>query len=290
MGKVENNLGKEIARENRKIAIRKFTKNKMSMIGLGITVLFLLVAIVAKFLPNDSVYAIHSRERLLAPSMEHLFGTDTMGRDLLARTMSGVSISMEVGVLSTLFAVAIGVIIGVLSAYYRVMDNIFMRICEGLMAIPSILLAVSLMAALGGSTKNVIFSIALTSIPSVAKNTRAVALSVIQQTYIEAARADGSKVFYLIFRHVIPNSISPAIVQSTYLFAASIAVEAALSFLGAGVPTPAPTLGNILYEAKDVMGSAWWMVVMPGISMVSLVLGLNLLGDGLRDFMDSHSN
>lgn len=290
MNASQMDVGEKIIRENRKIALKKFLKNKMSVVGLIITLFFVGLAIAAKFISYDAIYAISARNRLMAPSMEHLFGTDSMGRDLFARTLSGISISMEVGLVSAGTATIVGVLIGVLSAYYKVLDNIFMRLCEGLMAIPSILMAVSMMAALGADTKNVIFSIALVSMPGVAKNTRAVALSVIQQTYIEAARADGSRTMHIMFQHVIPNSISPAIVQFTYLFAASIAVEAALSFLGAGVPAPAPTLGNILYEAKDVFATAWWMVVLPGVSMICLVLGLNLLGDGLRDYLDPHAN
>lgn len=281
---------KDVLWENRKIAVHRFLKNKMAVIGLIITILFAILAIMSNFLSEESVYAIRTRNRLLPPSATHLFGTDTLGRDLFSRTISGIAISMQVGLFSAGFATVIGVIVGVLSAYYKVLDNIFMRFCEGLMAIPAILMAVSMMAALGANTRNVIFSIALVSVPGVAKNTRAVALSVISQTYIEAARAEGAGTLRVLLLHVLPNSISPALVQFTYLFASSIAVEAALSFLGAGVPAPAPTLGNILYEGKDVFSSAWWMVVLPGICMLAAVLGLNLLGDGLRDFLDPHSN
>lgn len=281
---------KDVLWENRKIAVHRFLKNKMAVIGLIITILFAILAVASNFLSEESVYAISARNRLLPPSAAHLFGTDTLGRDLLSRTISGIAISMQVGLFSAGFATVIGVIIGVLSACYKVLDNIFMRFCEGLMAIPAILMAVSMMAALGANTRNVIFSIALVSVPGVAKNTRAVALSVISQTYIEAARAEGAGNLRVLLLHVLPNSISPALVQFTYLFASSIAVEAALSFLGAGVPAPAPTLGNILYEGKDVFSSAWWMVVLPGICMLAAVLGLNLLGDGLRDFLDPRSN
>ncbi len=165
-----------------------------------------------------------------------------------------------------------------------------MRICEALNAIPAILIAIALVAALGASIFNIVVALAIVYIPSIARVARASTLSIKEMTYIEAEKAQGASQFRILFKHIAPNILSPVIVQTTYIFASAIIIEASLSFLGAGVPAPTPSLGNMLFEAKSYIYNAWWMTIYPGIFTVLIVLGLNLFGDGLRDIIDPMSN
>jgi peptide/nickel transport system permease protein len=197
---------------------------------------------------------------------------------------------MTVGLSTAAITFICGTLLGIAAGYVKFLDNIIMRICEGLMAIPPILMAIALVAALGASVQNVIIALSIIYIPTVARVARASTISVCELTYIEAARAEGAAPLRIVLRHILPNIISPVIVQVTYIFASSIIIEAALSFLGAGVPQPAPSLGNMLYEAKSYIYNAWWMTVFPGIFMICTVLGLNLFGDGLRDILDPTAN
>jgi peptide/nickel transport system permease protein len=180
-------------------------------------------------------------------------------------------------------------IIGLYASYYRRIDSILMRICDGISAIPAILLAIAFMAVLGPSPKNVVFSLSMVYIPSIARIVRSRALEVRELTYIEAMRCLGASSSCIIWKHIAPNILSPVIVQTSFVFAKAIITEAALSFLGVGVPVPAPSWGNILMEGKTVIYKAWWMIVFPGVITAVSVLGLNILGDGLRDVLDQKS-
>ena len=280
------NIKKQLMKEHRQLRIRKFCKNRMAVIGMIITLFMTVLALFAPLIATHDPLEMVVIERLKAPSAQHLFGTDTFGRDLFSRVAYGARLSMGVGLSVGVLTMVAGMIIGLYACYYKALDNILMRICDGLKAIPSILLAITMMAVIGPSTKNVIISLTLVSIPGMARIARSNALSIKQQTYIEAMRALGAKPTRIIWGHIAPNVLSPVIVQASYVFATAIITEAALSFLGAGVPAPAPSWGNILHEGKTVIYNSWWMVTFPVVFTALSVLGLNLFGDGLRDFLD----
>lgn len=295
MGAIERNtelvmLKSDLKKEQRHLFIRRFFSNKLALTGVIIVaILTLLVTIgplIASYDPNEMVV----EDRLEGPSSVHWLGTDNLGRDLFARIVYGAQVSMGVGFSVAIVTSIIGMVIGLYASYYRVLDDVLMRICDGLMSFPAILLAIALMAALGPSTKNVIIALSVVYAPNVARVVRSAALVVREETYIEAMKAQGASSLRIIWGHIAPNTLSPLIVQATFIFANAIIVEAALSFLGAGVPAPDPSLGNILFDGKLVIFSASWMVMFPGICIILSVLGLNLFGDGLRDILDPHSN
>ncbi len=285
-----NKIRENLKKEQRDIKIKKFCKNKLAVVGLILTVFMGIVALFAPLIATHDPLEMVVYDRLKAPSAEHLFGTDTFGRDLLSRVVYGARVSMGVGLSVGILSMIIGMTIGLYASYYKFLDNILMRICDGLKAIPSILLAITLMAVIGPSTRNVIISLTIVSVPTMARIARSNALSVKEQTYIEAMKALGASPSRIIWKHIAPNVLSPVIVQASFVFATSIVTEAALSFLGAGVPAPAPSWGNILYEGKTVIYNSWWLVTFPGIFTALSVLGLNLFGDGLRDFLDPLTN
>lgn len=274
----------------RKMVLRGFFKKKLAVAGMGITLLMILVAVLAPLIAGHDPYEMVVAERLQPPGAGHIFGTDTLGRDLFSRVVYGTRVSMEVGLETAAISFVAGMVLGLLAGYFSFCDNIIMRICESMMSIPPILMAIALMAAMGATTTNVVISLAVVYTPTIARIARAAAMTVREQTYIEAIRSEGASWFRILFRHIAPNVLSPVLVQATYIFATSIIIEAALSFLGAGVPAPDPSLGNILYDAKGVIFRSWWMTVFPGIFMVLTVLGLNVFGDSLRDLLDPLSN
>ncbi len=281
---------KELQKEQRQLKLRKLKKNKLAIIGGTITIIMILLAIFAPVIAPYGPYEMEVRDRLQAPSAAHIFGTDSYGRDVFTRVLYGARVSMSIGAAVAFCTMIIGMIVGLLASYYKILDSILMRICDGLSAIPSSLLAIALMAALGSSEENVIISLVAVSFPSVARIARASAMVVKEQTYIEAMKASGASVPRILFRHIAPNVLSPVIVQVSFAFASAIITEAALSFLGVGVPVPNPSWGNILNEGKAVINKAWWMIVYPGTFTALAVLGLNIFGDGLRDYLDPHSN
>ncbi|THE12250.1 ABC transporter permease [Bacillus timonensis] len=279
-----------LKKQQRQLMVRRFFSNKLMVIGSAIFVVLILVSLIGPSLMSFDPYEMKVSQRLQAPGAEHLLGTDEYGRDLLTRIVYGARVSIGVGLAVTVISSILGMIIGLYASYYRALDHILMRICDGLMAIPGILLAIALMAALGPSAMNVIIALSIVFTPNIARIVRSSALVVREQTYIEAMNAQGASTFRIIWRHIAPNTISPLVVQATFVFAETIISEAALSFLGAGVPVPDPSWGNILQAGKLVIFKAWWMVVFPGIAIIVSVLGLNLLGDGLRDLIDPHSS
>lgn len=283
-------VASKLKKQQRQLVIRRLLTNKLMVFGGVIFVVFAFMALIGPHLMSYDPYEMKVAERLQAPSAAHWLGTDEFGRDLLTRIVYGAKVSMGVGLAVTVISSVFGLIIGLYASYYRLLDHILMRICDGLMSIPGILLAIALMAALGPSSTNVIIALSIVFTPNIARIVRSSALIIREQTYIEAMHAQGASTMRIIWRHIAPNTISPLVVQATFVFAEAIISEAALSFLGAGIPAPEPSWGNILFAGKLVIFKAWWMVVFPAAIIVLSVLGLNLLGDGLRDFIDPHTS
>jgi peptide/nickel transport system permease protein len=285
-----NTVKRKLKREHRLLVLNKFLTNKLAMTGSIILLLILFCALAAPLLYPAGPYTMVVANRLREPEPGHLFGTDSFGRDLMARVFYGARISLSIGALVSISSLGMGLLIGLYAAYYPSLDNILMRFCDSLSAIPATLLAIALMVVLGAGAANVVISLSIAYTPGLARVARATALSVKERTYIEAMRAQGARATRIIWLHVFPNILGPIIVQSSFVFASAIIAEAALSFLGVGVPAPAPSWGNILYEGKNVIYSSIWMILFPGAFTVLSVLGLNLFGDGLRDVMDPHTN
>lgn len=281
-----SHLQKEMLQEQRRIKLRRLFRNRLSMLGAIIVLLMIIIAVAAPLIAPQDPYAITVANRLLPPSHAHWFGTDSMREDVFSRVIYGARISMMVGFCVSVLAGVVGMLLGLYASTNKILDNILMRICDGLKSIPSMLFAICLMTILGADVKNVIFSLAITSIPNMARIARSEALVVREQTYIEALRSMGASESRILWRHIMPNIISPVIVQMTFVFASSIIQEAALSFLGAGVPAGDPSWGSILSDGKNYIYNSWWLIVFPGIFTIVSVLGFNLFGDGLRDFFD----
>ncbi len=265
--------------------LRVFTRRKIVAVG---TVLVLFIAAVGIVLPFFAVDPgrMDVAARLRAPSAMHWFGTDDLGRDVFARVVYGARLSLLVGVAVVAFSFVIGMTGGLSAGYFRGLDNVIMRIMDGLMAFPAIILAIALMASLGPSVTNVIVAIGVVYSPRVARVVRGSVLVIRETAYVEAARALGLTHVWIILRHVLPNCLSPVIVQGSFVFAAAVLTEAALSFLGVGVPPYVPSWGNILSEGRLYLQQAPWLVLYPGAAIMLTILGLNLLGDGVRDLLD----
>ncbi|WP_066154602.1 ABC transporter permease [Halalkalibacter krulwichiae] len=279
-------LAERYKKEQREVTWRKFKSNKALLFGGIVFSLLAFMAIFGPLLSNVDPYEMKVTDRLVGPSSEHWFGTDEFGRDLFTRMLYGARVSLMVGLAVAAISSVLGLLIGLYASYYKTLDHILMRVCDGLIAIPGILLAIALMAALKPSATNVIIALVVVFTPHIARVVRSSALVIKEQPYIEAMHAQGAGNTRIIMFHILPNVLSPLLVQATFVFAEAIISEAALSFLGAGVPAPEPSWGNILQAGKLVIYKAWWMIVVPGSFIVMAVLSLNLLGDGLRDFLD----
>lgn len=245
-----------------------------------------LLSFFASMISPYDPYSLDPLSRLTPPSTEHWFGTDNFGRDLFVRVALAVRVSLSVGAAVAVIAGVTGMIVGLLCAWYRPVDRILMRVCDGLFAFPSLLLAIAIVGVLGPNIANVVLALSLVYVPSVARVIRGAAMVIKEKNFIEALRAQGAGASRIIWLHLLPNVISPFIVQVSWVFSVAILTEAALSFLGSGVPAPMPSLGNLLLEGKAVIFTAWWMTFFPGIAIVLLILGLNIIGDDLRDSAD----
>lgn len=270
-----------------KEAWQTFCKNRLALVGLGIVSLFIILAIIA---PLIAPYGFKDQElskRLLAPSSQHWFGTDDFGRDIFSRIVYGARISLWVGLFSVLASTILGTILGIIAGYYgRWVDTVISRIFDIMLAFPSILLAIAVVSILGPSLRNALIAIAVINIPNFGRLIRSKVLSIKQEEYIMAARAVGMKDTRILLLHILPNSISPVIVQATLAIATAIIEAAALGFLGLGAQAPTPEWGKMLSDSKQYLVQAPWTLFFPGIAIMLTVLGFNLIGDGLRDVLD----
>lgn len=268
-------------------AWRSFRKNKLAVIGAFIVIFFVLLAIFAPLIAPEGINDQKLTKRLLAPSSEHWFGTDDFGRDIFSRVVYGARISLWVGFLAVIGSMVIGCFLGIVAGYYgKWVDTIISRFFDILLAFPSILLAIAVVAVLGPSLRNALIAIAIINIPNFGRLIRSRVLSVKQEEYIMAARAVGMKNSRILFHHVMPNSIAPIIVQGTLAIATAIIEAAALGFLGLGAEAPNPEWGKMLSDAKAFLIQAPWTMIFPGLAIMLTVLGFNLMGDGLRDALD----
>lgn len=267
----------------------RYKKNKLAMFGLALFMAMVLIAVFADFIVDYDVDAItqNIKNKLRSPYSEHIFGTDQYGRDLFARIVFGARISLFVGLVTVALSLTAGSIIGAVAGYYGgKIDNILMRIMDIFLSIPSIIMAIAIVAALGQGLTNLLIALSISKIPQFARIVRSSILSIKGQEFIEAAKACGTKDRRIIVKHIIPNAIGPIIVQATLNMATTILAIAGLSFVGLGIQPPTPEWGSMLADARSQMRYYPYLVVIPGIAIVMSVLSLNLIGDGLRDALD----
>ncbi|MGJ7911601.1 nickel transporter permease [Neobacillus sp. LXY-1] len=270
-----------------KEAVQSFYKNRLALVGLIIVLFFIILAIIAPVIAPYSFKEQVLTDRMQAPSSKHWFGTDDFGRDIYSRIVYGARISLWVGFFSVLGSVVIGTLLGIIAGYYgRWVDTIISRIFDIMLAFPSILLAIAVVSILGPSLQNALIAIAVINIPNFGRLVRSKVLSVKQEEYIMAARAIGMRDTRILLKHILPNSISPVIVQATLAIATAIIEAAALGFLGMGAQAPTPEWGKMLADSKNYITQAPWTLFFPGIAIMLTVLGFNLMGDGLRDVLD----
>lgn len=286
-------IGKEQSKKRKRSQMteiwRRMRRNRLAMFGLVIVSILIIIAIFANQIADYNTVAIKQNvvERLQGPSAEHWAGTDEFGRDIFARLVHGARISLLVGVVAVCIALVTGGILGAIAGYFGgTVDNIIMRIMDIFLSIPILLLAIMIVAALGSSMLNLMIAIGLASMPTFARIVRASVLSVKDQEFVEAARAIGTKNNHIILRHIMPNCLSPIIVQATLRVATAILSTASLSFISLGIQAPAPEWGAMLASGRAYIRDAPHIVIIPGLLIMITILSLNLLGDGLRDALD----
>jgi len=266
--------------------LRRLWRNRLAVSGFGLLAVVLVAALFAGVLAPDDPLSMTVADRMKSPSLRHLMGTDDFGRDIFSRVLYGARISLQVGLAVMLFTVTIGVLFGLLSGYFPRLDGPVMRVMDAMMAFPAILFGIAIMAVLGPKTVNVVIALGVVYAPRTVRIVRASVLAIRQLDYVEAVRAQAAGHLRILFRHILPNCLSPLVVQATFNFAYAVLAEASLSFVGAGAPPPTPSWGNILSEGRVYMQSAPWITIFPGLAIAITVLGLNLAGDGLRDVLD----
>ncbi len=268
------------------MGVKRFVRRHPTIVaGAVMLIIVAFAALFAGVIAGDPM-ALMPSERLLPPSGKHWLGTDHLGRDVYARSIFGARISLLVGIAVAAVSVAVGLAIGLASGYWRRLDALVMRLMDGMMAIPAILLAIALVSLNRASVFIVIVAISIPEIPRVVRLVRSVVLTVREMPYIEAAVSGGSRGQKIVLRHILPSTIAPLIVQGTYIMASAILIEAALSFLGAGVPPEIPTWGNMIASSRLFVARAPWTIFAPGTLLAVVILAVNLLGDGLRDLLD----
>ncbi|MBV8091761.1 MAG: ABC transporter permease [Acetobacteraceae bacterium] len=258
------------------------------MIALGgaLLAIMVMIGLFAPYLGTVDPARLAPSRRIRGPSGANWFGTDMLGRDIYSRVMYGARVSLTVGFSVALLSSVTGMLIGAVSGYFRLIDAIAMRVMDGLMSIPSVLLAIALMALTRGSVLNVIVAVTISEIPRVSRLIRSVVLSLREQPYVEAAIASGSRWPKILARHIVPNTLAPLTVQATYMCASAMITEAILSFIGAGTPPTTPSWGNIMAEGRTLWQAKPFIVFFPAAFLSTTVLAVNLLGDGLRDAID----
>lgn len=268
-------------------AWREFKKNKIALVGLSIVSLFILLAIFAPLIAKEGINDQFMADRLQPPSTEYWLGTDDFGRDIFSRIVYGARISLRIGFFAVIGSVIVGCFLGIIAGYYgRWIDTIISRFFDIMLAFPSILLAIAIVAVLGPSLENALIAIAIINVPNFGRLIRSKVLSIKEDEYIVSAKAIGLKDARILFSHILPNSMAPVIVQGTLAVATAILEAAALGFLGLGAQPPLPEWGKMLADSKNYLQTAPWTMIFPGLAIMLTVLGFNLMGDGLRDAMD----
>jgi len=275
------------ARASRRVAfLRRLLANRSFTFGLvlvgAVVMMALLADVIAPFDPLKGNF----KARMVPPGAEHWLGTDHFGRDILSRILHGAQVSLRIGFLVALFTAVAGAVIGATAGYFRHADGPVMRLMDAFMAFPPIILAIAISSVLGASVTNVVIALAIAATPHTARVVRASVMVVREMEYVEAARALGAGHVRILLRHVMANAMAPLVVRVTYVFAIAILNEAVLSFIGVGPPPPTPTFGAIIANGRDFIIAAPWITVAPGLAILISVLGLNMLGDGLRDVLD----
>ncbi len=266
---------------------KHFVRNKLALAGGVVVGILFIVSIFAPYLSPYDPDAIHVKEILMPPSRQHPLGTDELGRDVLSRMIWGSRISLKVGFVAVGIAILIGVMVGSVAGFYGGwVDSVLMRFVDMMLCFPAFFLILAVIAILEPSIYNIMAVIGLTSWMGVARLVRAEFLRIREMDFVKAARSIGASDLRIIFRHILPNAMSPVLVAATLGVAGAILTESALSFLGIGVQPPTPSWGNMLTAGKDNMEIAWWLSVFPGLAILVTVLGYNLLGEGLRDILD----
>ena len=260
-------------------------RNKSVFWGGLLLVLIVIGSVVGPFLTVDPV-ALNPMNRLKPPTAADFFGTDQLGRDVFSRVVNGARVSLIVGLAVAAIAITIGLILGLVAGYVRVMDAVIMRVMDGLMSIPAILLAIAMISLSGATLTTVVAAIVIPEIPRVVRLVRSVVLTVREEPYVEAAISVGTPTPLIMSRHVLPNTIAPLIVQATYICGSAMLTEAILGFLGAGIPPEIPSWGNIMSEGRTFFQLTPWIIFFPGLCLAVTVLAVNIVGDGLRDTLD----
>lgn len=266
--------------------LKRLLRHRLFLTGLILFLIIAIIALAAPWITDTDPNRLSMRNKFKPPGEGWIFGTDNFGRSLWSRVVWGAQLSMIIGASVVALNAVFGTIIGAAAGYFRKIDNLLMRVNDALMAFPAILLAIAVTSVLGPSTLNVILALGIVYIPRTARIVRSSVIVLREMEFVQAAVAAGAGHWRILTRHILPNAMAPMIVQLSFLFAYAVLSEATLSFLGVGAVPPTPTWGNIMAEGRDFMREAPWIITIPGIALMITVMGLNLLGDGLRDVLD----
>jgi peptide/nickel transport system permease protein len=263
-----------------------FRRHPTAIVGAVVLLAMIAIAIFAPWLGTTDPQLVAPVRRLRQPSGEFWFGTDMLGRDVYSRVVFGARVSLAIGIAVAILSIVVGLAIGLVTGFVRWLDAVVMRVMDGLMSIPPVLLAIALMALTKASIQNVVVAITLAEVPRVVRLVRSLVLTLREEPYVEAAVAAGTSMPRILVRHILPNTVAPLLVQGTYVCASAMITEAILSFIGAGTPPNIPSWGNIMAEARSLFQIAGYLILFPGVCLSLTVLAVNMLGDGMRDALD----